>query len=282
MKRVLLFLLPPFFAIIAFFLLIVFLNRESSYGALQVTASLKSKVYLDGKLIGETPLCKCEGKSMLETGSYTLRLVPNEGNIVPYEEKITIGGSVLTVVDRIFGDGALSEGKVITMTKIPRSQNAEAYVLSFPEGVKVFVDNVESGKTPLRQQNLTVSDHELRLAKDGYREKTVRIRTVAGYRVTVVVTLGILPNLTSSTASLSAETLIASTSALPSVTKVIILNTPTGFLRVRESGSLAAAEVGKVSPGDTFDLLDEKDGWFSIKLADGKVGWISNQYVKKQ
>lgn len=280
MKRALLFLLPPLFAIIAFFLLVIFLNREKALGALQVTASPKSKVYLDGKLIGETPLCKCEGDSMLKVGNYTLRLLPNEGNFIAYEEKISIGGSVLTVLDRIFGEGALGEGKVITLTKLPKSKSVELSVLSFPEGVNVYVDNVDSGKTPLTHQNLTASDHELRLTREGYREKTVRIRTVSGYRVTVVATLGVLPDLTPSLASPAGQ--IATSSALPSVTKVIILDTPTGFLRVRESGSLSATEVGRVNPGETFDLIEEKEDWFLIKLEDGKVGWVSNQYAKKQ
>lgn len=280
MKRLLLFLLPPLFAIVAFFILIVFLNRESGKGALQVTANPKSKVYLNGKLIGETPLCKCEGGDMLQSGNYTLRLVATEGDFVPYEEKITIGSSVLTVVDRIFGEGAFGEGKIITLTNLPNKKAVELYVLSFPEDVQVFVNNVEVGKTPFKHQTLTVSDHELRLTRAGYREKTIRIRTVPGYRVTVIATLGVLPNL--NLASESAQIEQASESALLTITKVIILDTPTGFLRVRESGSLAAAEVGRVNPGETFDLVSEKEGWFAIRLKDDKTGWISSQYAKKQ
>ncbi|MBI2430631.1 MAG: PEGA domain-containing protein [Candidatus Levybacteria bacterium] len=280
MKRVLLFLLPPILAVVAFFFLVVLINRESGKGALQVTASPKSRVYLDGKLIGETPLCKCEGEDMLKVGSYSLRLLPEEENFAPYEEKITIGGSVLTVLDRIFAEGGLSEGKVITLTKLSDEKEVELFALSFPEEAKVYADNSEIGKTPLRNTTLTASDHSLRLVKDGYREKTIRIRTVSGYRLTVVATLGILPNLQSAVSTSSAQ--IATSSALPVVTKVIILDTPTGFLRVRVSGSLSSSEVGRVTPGETFDLVEEKEGWFSIRLTDGKVGWVSSQYARKQ
>ncbi len=281
MKRIVLFLLPPVLAILAFFLLVVFLHKDSAKGALQVTANPKSKVYLDGKLVGETPLCKCEGEDMLRTGTYTLRLVPNEGTFTPHEEKITIGPSVLTVVDRIFGEGALGEGKIITLTKLPGKKNNELYVLSFPEAARLFVDNNEVGKTPLRHDTLTASDHEIRLVRDGYREKTIRIRTVVGYKVTVVATLGVLPNLTPQATS-SAQTQTATQSALPAVTKIVILNTPTGFLRVRQTASVGSLEVGRVTPGETFDLVEEKSGWFSIRLSDGKVGWVSAQYANKQ
>lgn len=260
----------------------MFLNKEAALGALQVTASPKSKVYLDGKLVGETPFCKCEKDDMLKVGKYTIKLVPITGESSPYEEKITIGGSVLTVVDRIFGNSDLGEGKVITLTKLPDKQKLELLVVSLPEGISVYLDNVDVGKTPFKSNSLTASDHELRLTRDGYREKTIRIRTVMGYRVTVAATLGVFPNLTTIQASSSAETKEATQSALPAVTKIIILDTPTGFLRVRSDSSLSSLEITRINPGEVFDLVEEKEGWYSIRLRDGKIGWISNQYAKKQ
>ena len=129
LKKIFLFLLPPFFAIAAFLAVVFYVNRDPGKGALQITASPKSAVFLNDKLIGETPLCKCEGKDILQSGTYTVKLVPKEGNIPPYEEHITVGSSVLTVVDRIFGDGGLSEGKVITLTKIADANASECVSL---------------------------------------------------------------------------------------------------------------------------------------------------------
>lgn len=284
-KKLLLFSLPPFFAVVAFVLFVVYLNKDSGKGALQVTASPKSAVFLNDKLIGETPLCKCEGQDMLATGSYAVRLVPKEGDFPPYEEHIKIGSSVLTVVDRIFGNAGLGEGKVITLDALSSSTAVELSILSFPEDITVYADNNEIGKTPLKITTLTASDHELRLVKDGYREKKIRIKLVAGYRVTLVATLGILLNLesgnTTATPSASVQQ-VASVSAIPTVVKVIILNTPTGFLRVRDSGSLSGKEIAQVKPGETYDLVEEKVGWFSIKLPNGKIGWVSSSYAKKQ
>lgn len=284
-KKLLLFFLPPFFAVVAFVLFVVYLDRDSGKGALQVTASPKSAVFLNGKLIGETPLCKCEGQDMLATGSYTVRLVPKENDFPPHEEHVKIGSSVLTVVDRIFGSGGLGEGKVITLDPLSNSTAVELSIASFPEDITVYADNNEIGKTPLKITTLTASDHELRLVKEGYREKKIRIKLVAGYRVTLVATLGILLNLESdsATATPSASVQqIASSSAIPTVVKVVILNTPTGFLRVRDSGSLSGKEIGRVNPGEIYDVIEEKVGWFSITMKDGKTGWISNQYAKKQ
>ena len=41
-------------------------------------------------------------------------------------------------------------------------------------------------------------------------------------------------------------------------------------------------EIARVTPGEIYQYVDEQDGWLQIKLKDGQLGWISNQYAKKQ
>ncbi len=72
-----------------------------------------------------------------------------------------------------------------------------------------------------------------------------------------------------------------STASAVLTTKVLILNTPTGFLRVREDASIASKEITKVKPGESYELLEEKTNWFKIKIDDKTTGWISSQYAKK-
>ena len=141
------------------------------------------------------------------------------------------------------------------------------------------MDNNIVGSTPLLLKDITQSDHDLILKKDGYKDKSIKIRTALGYRLNVLISLGI--NLAVSEASA-----VSSPSAVPkpavTIQKVVILQTPTGDLNVRESGSLDSPKVSKVYPGDSFDLVSEKDNWFEIKLQDGKTGWISAVYAKKE
>src|SRR4030066_2267566 len=95
-------LVPILFLVFAFSIFLIisyFLNRDTGKGALQVTSVPKSKVYLDGKLIGDAPLCKCEYPNMVDVGEHDIRLVPEEAGLDPFEEKITISPSVLTAVD---------------------------------------------------------------------------------------------------------------------------------------------------------------------------------------
>ena len=63
---------------------------------------------------------------------------------------------------------------------------------------------------------------------------------------------------------------------------ILIKDTPTGFLRVREEPAITASEEARVKPGDQFDLLEENSGWFKIEYEKGKQGWVYSQYAEKQ
>ena len=275
MKKILLFLIPLFLAIIALSVFVFFINKGSGKGALQVTAIPKSNVYLDGNLIGQTPLCKCEVNEMIEEGEHSIKVAPMEGSFTAFDNKITIEKSVLTVVDRTFGEGAMSEGSIITLSPIDDKKTAQLLILSYPDKADVILDSNTLGKTPLFLKSLTSSDHTLKLGKDGYKDKVIRIRAVNGYKLSTSAFLAISPTLDISPSP------AASASPTPSAAKVIILQTPTGFLRVREEPSISSPEVSRVSPGETFEVLEESGEWFKIKL-ENNSGWISNQYAQKE
>jgi len=282
MKKVLiLFISAIILGILFFGLFQYFLKSHSQKGALQVTSAPESKVYLNNKYLGQTPLCRCEAKDMQQPGDYTIRLIPNDKNLSEFQEKITISEGVLTVVDRKFGSDSDSSGSVISLTPLTDKKATELLVVSIPSKSKILLDNNLIGSTPFLFKNPTESDHVLQVEKEGYKEKTVRIRTPLGYKLTVTIYL--------STSDLDQKTL-KTTSASPSAAitptstplgKVTILDTPTGFLRVRERASIGSAEIGRIVASDTFELVDEQTGWFEIKLKDGRLGWISSQYARK-
>lgn len=284
MKKILLILVPSLICIVVIiFLVNTFLLRNNEKGALQVTAAPQSKVYINGKLIGETPLCKCNVSDMLKTGEYTIRLVPNTGSLNEFQEKITITKSVLTVVDRKFGPGATSEGSIITLSKLKPGEKDALLVVSTPTSAEVLVDNLSSGFTPVLIDKLTDSDHELLIRKSGYLDKKVRIRTPSGYKLLASVYLSVDEDgLTSQTTPSPSPSASPSAAPTPVVAKVLILQTPTGFLRVRASNNVNSAEVGRVSPGETHPIVSQIDDWYQITLPSGVTGWVSSQYASKQ
>jgi hypothetical protein len=285
--------------IIVFGILKLFVFGEKGKGALQVTSYPLSKVYINNAFIGNTPLCRCEANTMLQSGDYTIRIVPIDKNLNEFGEKITITKGVLTVVDRKFGKGATSEGSIISLVPLANKKSTELLVISLPDKSEIFVDSNNKGATPLSIKNLTDSDHALRLRHAGYQDKNIRIRTPAGYKLVATVYLGIKDAQNTSItptpiASPSANpTGAISPSPTPKITgkitpsptkkagKVTILQTPNGFLRVRQSPSISAPEVSRVNTGESFPILDEQNNWYKITTADNITGWISGQFASK-
>jgi hypothetical protein len=269
-KKIIIIVLLFLLTTITYFGYTYFFEDNSGKGALQVTSTPGATVYLNGKKIGNTPICKCQETDLLDSGEHTIRLVPLDDKIKPFEEKITINKSTLTAVDKKFSEGAQGESSIINLSSISNNKDTELLVLSLPSGANVFLDNNHVGITPLTLNESTASDHNLLITKGGYKEKTIGIKTVQGYKLTALISLGIIPI----ESSPSAE-------PTPTVNRVIILDTPTGFLRVRETNSIASLEIYRVNPGETYDIINQEEGWFEIKLDDGKTGWISGQYAEE-
>lgn len=62
--------------------------------------------------------------------------------------------------------------------------------------------------------------------------------------------------------------------------KATILETGTGWLRVRDNPSLNGLEVAKVNVNQEYEVLEEGTGWVKLKVSDTIVGWVSADYVK--
>ena len=151
-------------------------------------------------------------------------------------------------------------------------------IISLPDKANVFLDSNPVGVTPLLLKQVSESDHDLRLTRDGYKDKSIRIKTALGFRLSSLIFLGVNADLSNPLVASPTATLSSSVT----VSKVLILDTPTGFLRVRENSSINSAEIGQIKPGESYELISEKVGWFEIKLTDEKTGWISAQYAIKQ
>jgi uncharacterized protein YgiM (DUF1202 family) len=114
----------------------------------------------------------------------------------------------------------------------------------------------------------------------GYQDRIMNISTLLGYQLTVFAKLA--------KSSSESAALAAAPTPAPK-TFVLILKTPTGFLRVRTLPGTAGEEIAQVKPGDKFPYLgtDEASGWYKIQyegvqpgLPNGIIGWVSNQYAQ--
>lgn len=247
-------------------------------GALQVTSNVKAKILLNGKEIGSAPLCKCDEGDRIAEGNYTIQIIPEDSSNT-YTSKIKIGKNVLTAIDRTFLPGSYASAYTLYLEKI-FSGEPELFISSLPTSALVSIDGNDEGVTPLLEKKISPSEHEVELQKGGYGKKTIRVRTVNGYKLIVEAVLGTVP-------SANEQLPGNEPPATPTPTgeekpKVVILDTPTGFLRVRSQPNTSSSEVGRVNPGDELILLSEENGWFQIELDSGDKGWVSSDYAEKK
>lgn len=278
-------LIVSFFAVlligIGIFLVITFVNIKTiGKSALEVVSNVKADVFLNGEKIGTTPLCKCEGEDTLNEGEYELTIKPLEGNYEDFSTKVKLPRGIRTIVDRTFLPNDGSSVYILSLDKISETK-PQMLVVSIPEGALISIDGSPQGITPYFASTLPAEEHDIELQKDGYNKKTLRVKAIPQHKLIVNVILG-KENLSQTTSSPSSTLEQTSPIEASGSGKVVIQETPTGFLRVRSTPSITSSEVARIQPGESFMLLEEQNGWYKIELQDKNSGWISSQYAEKQ
>lgn len=243
---------------------------KPQWSGVSIESVPSSVVYIDGVQVGRTPY-----SADLKPGEVVLKLVPDtQTPFLNYETKLSLYPGVKTIVRRNFGQtDALSFGEVISFEKTTDTE-ASLSIVSVPDATQVMLDGQVRGFTPLKVQRVTPGDHQLIVSAPNYKERSFSIRAIDGYKLTVVVKLAESPEAQATPAPVLSEQV--------EIKEVLILDTPTGFLKVRKEPSTGSAEIGRATPGLKYELLstDEKTGWFNISFEEGKTGWVSNQYAK--
>lgn len=256
------------FLVLVVFGIVLFKVVGSKPAGLSVEASVTSMVYLDGKQVGSTPF---DG-SVAAGDGVVLKLVPREGtaNYYPFETKVNLVSGIKTVVRENLGPtDSDTFGEVVSLQKSATDDLAVSIVTN-PDAAQVTVDGIAKGFTPLRVGNLSNGEHSVTISLGGYGSRSFVVKTVPGFMVTTLVKLSVVKK-------------ASPTPSPKNVSVVKILNTPTGYLRVRSKPTTASDEVAQVHPGETYDFVakDEKLGWIEIKVGNIS-GWISDDYAAIQ
>lgn len=293
-------------------------DTQNSFGRLKIIASPSAAVFINDQSIGKTPF---EDKYKIGEYTLKLIPEGEATATASWQGKITIHKNALTYVNRELGASDLaSAGEIFTITKMeqkPSSGNVgEIFVETDPTGAIVYLDNDEKGVAPLVLADVLKGEHELSVFMPGFFRRTQKVNVDPGYRVNASFKLAIdetqkkttptpeatgsaklsttpgasvaptskaTPTVTTKPASGSAAlspTISGATSAKGAT--IVIKDTPTGFLRVREEPTLNASEEAQVKPGAKFTVMEEQSGWYQIEYEAGKDGWISGQYAEKQ
>lgn len=281
-KLTFLFILVLLFGIFVFVKFFV-LDQQNIFGELKVISSPTATVFLNNVATGKTdpPF-----DQKMKVGEYILKLIP-EGTATEtasWNGKIQVYKNALTYVNRELGSSDIaSAGEIFTtikMDKPPKSGGyGEIYVETEPQGAIVTLDNDEKGVAPVILSDVLRGDHELSVYMPGFFRRTQKINVDAGYRVNASFKLAIDQSQKKPTPKPENKEATGSTQTA-TTTYVTIKDTPQGWLRVREDASIDASESAKVKPGEKYELLDEKSGWYKIKFNGNKIGIVSGSFTQ--
>lgn len=258
--------------IVGTFIFVALLSTGSfkpKLAGLSIKTDSPARVFVNGEEVGITP-----HKLTREEGEVTVKLVPEamETPLSVYETRVKLTSGIETIINREFGETEeLSSGTVISFEKLKAKESSMA-IISIPDASQVSVDGFVRGFTPFKSNSVVPADHEIKVSAPGYIERADFIKTVEGYKLTAIVKLAKDESIEKKEEEERKEN--------EENIEIEILDTPTGFLRVRSEPSVLGEEVAQVEPGEKYLLLEEDGdtGWY--KIDSSPSGWITDSYSK--
>lgn len=234
---------------------------------IRVESNIPAKVFLNDQEVGNAPF----QDDNLKPGDYAVALKADEATDsaeVLWEGYAKLNDGSLTIVIRDIADTReASSGEIISL-----EPGRGVTITSSPSNAEVYIDGKLSGRTPIAIAGLEEGEHQFIISRENFLKRSIRSKVIDGLNLSLSVDLAITePDLTKLPQAPTSST-----------QEVVIKNTPTGFLRVREAAGLNSKEIGQVKPKETYVLLEETPGWVRIRLKDGKEGWVSSIYIQKK
>ncbi len=309
--------LLPVILIIGVIIGLIFLGKKLFAGrkkaALSVNANPRASIFLDGEHLGSTPYYN----EALKAGEFVLKIVPESTGqaLMPWEGRVSLSPGILTVVNRELGlTQDDSFGEILSFEPLADKNTVSVSVVTTPDGAVVNLDGEPRGFAPLTLDNITEGDHILLVSSPGFKERTIKAKTVKGHKLIASVQLGrdttpppaeeptdeptVSPSPSPKPTGSPTATPKATASPKPSGSPkaaasplprpYVQIKSDTGWVRVRtgpgpENAVIKDAEDNevKVYEPNQFSLLDENNGWYKITYETGKTGWISGKYAEK-
>lgn len=237
----------------------VFLGVKQKGGISVLSTPDQATVYLNDQEVGKTPY---ENKD-LDVKEYSIKI---EKDQAIWQGKVKLNFGTLAVVNRDLVKDYPSAGEILTL-----DEGRGITIISHPSESDVEIDGKSYGKTPITI-NIEAGEHTILVSHPNYLKRSIRANLPNNFNLTVSLDLAL------SEADLST----ISTPSITTTPEVEVLQTPTGFLRVRDKPSLSGKEIVQVKPGDRLILLEELSGWIRVRLSDGTEGYVSSTYVEKK
>lgn len=296
MKKKLLYLLILFLIFaVGVIIRFVYVSQTSKEGRLQIISSPSANVLINDEPAGKTPY-----EATLPAGEYNVKLLPDQSGSddpISWTGTVKVNPSTKTFVSQEIGANSLtSSGVILTVQEIEdksaKKGTGQIEIQTEPDGGIVFLDDEEQGIAPVILSDIPSGDHELSVFSPGFFRRSQKIQVQPGYRIVAIYSLAIDPAhkkiepideddvKASDEASLKIDDEDPETTPADTKVRTISINqTDVGYLNVRSKPSTSSEIVAKLEPGDTFEVLEEDNGWLKIEYEERGEGWISETYT---
>lgn len=243
------------------------LAGKNARAGIRVESNQSAKVFINDQESGSVPY----QTDSLKPGDYKVSLKAMEATTEAktlWQGYAKLNEGTLTIVIRDIDDfQKSSSGEIISL-----EPGKGVTITSSPPSAEVSIDGKLFGNTPLFVPDLTEGEHQFIISRENFLKRSIRSKVIEGFNLSLVVDLAITePDLTKLPQTPTTSTEI-----------VVVKNTPTGFLRVRDNPGLGGKEIAQVKPKEEYVLFEETPGWVRIRLKDGKEGWASSAYIQKK
>lgn len=271
---------------------------KSKKSALDVKSEPAAAIYLNGNHVGTTPFYKDD----LKPGEYTVKLAIETNPEEVWQTQVTLKPQLLTNITRFFGVSEdVSSNFTLALEESKDKDTGGITVISLPDSAVVKRDGQPMGFAPVEMNDLPPSDYQITIGSPGFKQLIIPVKAVAGHKLIISAKLAkdkeivkpeekseeatataILATPPPSPQILNQEDVPSTGSAAIKKPYVTILETPTGWLRVRsEPSGLTDNEIGRVDSGETLPFKQNNNsGWYQIEYEGGEYGWISAQYAR--
>ena len=249
-------------------------NLKARKSGLEIMSYPVATVYINNKEVGNTPYKNLD----LKPGENLVRLVTENRD---WTKTVDLQNNISTVIDWQLGENYENDSGYILYLEKTGSKKASLLVNSSPDKANILIDGVSKGSSPIKVEEVLEGDRQLTLSAPGYKDINVFMKAISGYQLVVESKLAKEKNHIEEITEESIENTEINLSTEENE-KVIIKETETGWLKVRDTNSLQGKEMAKIKPGGEYPLLDEANDWYKIDLGTSGTGWISATYAEKK
>lgn len=162
------------------------LELKNKAGLQVITNDVPVSIFLNEQFLGKTPFLTKD----LKPGDYTIKIEPEDSQLVSYETSIKLRKGMLSVVTWTPGKTLAESGGVIyELEKLPDRNKTEISVMSIPDGAIISLNNGSKEFAPFTSENEQPGHHEFEATLPSYVTQQHTINLDKGFRLNILVKL---------------------------------------------------------------------------------------------